>query len=74
MSESKRTGQRTGMQRQTISCNDGFVTGHGVILPLFPYLNRQSECVVVNGGRLSGYIVSVQGKAFGYSRGCTYRK
>lgn len=72
-SESKRTGQRTGMQR-------GFVTGHDVILPLFPYLSRgsgrviQIECVVVNGGRLSGYIVSVQGKAFGYSQGCTYRK
>lgn len=32
------------------------------------------ECVIVNGGRLSGYIVSVQGKAFGYSQGCAYRK
>lgn len=34
----------------------------------------QIGCVIVNGGRLSGYIVSVQGKAFGYSQGCAYRK
>lgn len=72
---------RPEANRSEISCHDGFVTGHDVTMPLFLYLDRQREwesdtdwVCHCKWGRLSGYIVSVQGKAFGYSRGCAYRK
>lgn len=42
-SDPKRTGQRSGRRSHTISCHDGFVTGHDVMMPLFLYLDRQRE-------------------------------